>query len=505
MSQVTSGTLTKEISSKRSAIELRLETKMKSFRQIEAQFISDLSEALEINPEEIRKIKLLYGCVRFIFDIPDEVAKKFKKALKTKTFSSKLKKLFETYSIDPRNTRFDVVEEAPYVKRLLGVSDELRKEGRILTWLHLSDVHFQDKPGAMKWNQDKIKESFINSLPKLLASWDLSPDLLFFTGDVAFSGEPPQYDLAGKFLEQVRNSINKDMRTYVVPGNHDVCWEKIDDLENEIRESLTNQYEVSSLLMNDTNKDKREKIFSKFESFSSFLTHHFDQYGTPVFRDDYFYIDLFEHSGIELGVAGLNSAWLSTKKGKASYDLDIGQLLLGEPQVDKSINLLDSAQIKFALLHHPPESMWFKDFDRRMQAAFLPRFDFILRGHEHEPVTQATTNLISDDEYIHIAGGALYDATELKGKTGYPICFNAVRINVDSGKGIIFYWRYFSDLYKWTRDVIVEDGFKIFDIPEKVCRRISYGRSSDLDLEDHSTLPHKPDKGIPAKGSRGSS
>ena len=382
------------------------------------------------NPEEIRKIKILSGCVRFFFDLPFDIAQKFKEALKEKPLPPKLQELFETYNIDFRNTKFDIVEEAPYVKRLLLASDELRKDGRILTWMHLSDIHFQNKPGAMKWSQDKVKESFIKRLPDLLASWDLVPDMLFFTGDIAYSGEPEQYAVANDFLREIEQILGKDIRTYIVPGNHDVCWDKIDSLDARTRKSLTNQYEVSDLLLNSKNQSQKSKTFARFEHFSEFLKGNFSRNGTPVFQDEYFYVDQFDHLGLRLGVAGLNSAWLSTKKKKTAHDQDLGELLLGEPQVFQSIDFLKSAQIKFALLHHPPESMWFKDFDRRMQRAFLPKFDFILRGHEHEPTTHATTNILTDDEYIHFASGALYDATEMRGKTGYPISFNAVRLNL---------------------------------------------------------------------------
>jgi hypothetical protein len=290
-------------------------------------------------------------------------------------------------------------------------------------------------------------------------------------------------------MNQVSSTLVKKVRTYVVPGNHDVNWDKIDGFNGELRELLTSQYEVSSFLLNNENKAKRKKIFSKFHSFSAFLNQHFKQYGPPSYKGDYFYVDRFEHSGVSVGVAGLNSAWISAKKHVGSYDFDLDQLILGEPQVDLSIKHLESSQIKFALLHHPPESMWFRDHDRRMQAAFLPKFDFVLRGHEHEPIMRADTNILTDEQYVHIASGALYDATELKGRTGYPIGFNVVRLNLDTGKGIIFYWRYVPNQYKWARDIIADDGMKVFDIPEKVTRRIEALQAGTNSANNQPFLP----------------
>jgi predicted MPP superfamily phosphohydrolase len=468
-----------------------LETDPRSFRGIEPQFVADLAAALGTDPQEIRKIKIVAGCVRFFFDLPTDIAEKFKQALMEKPLPAALQQLFEAYKIDPRNTKFDVVEEAPYVKRWLTLSDQLRKDGRILTWLHLSDVHFQNAEGAMRWNQDKVKESLVAQLPKLLAEWELTPDLLFFTGDIAYSGEAEQYQLANDFLRQIESYLSKEIRTYVVPGNHDVAWGKIDNADKRLRKMLSDAYEVSDFFVSAKNDADRKNTFSRFGEFWSFLEEKLSK-TAPIFKNDYFYVDQFEHSGVNLGIAGLNSAWLSTKKKIRTYDIDLGELILGEPQIFKSVQLLESADIKFALLHHPPESMWFKDFDRRMQKAFLPKFDFILRGHEHEPATESTVNVLTDDQYMHFASGALYDTSELKGRLGYPISFNCVRINLDTGEGVVFYWRYFSDLYKWKRDVIVDDGYKEFNIPPRVLRRLE-GKTET----DESTRPRGASVPIP--------
>ncbi|HEX5703177.1 MAG TPA: metallophosphoesterase [Pyrinomonadaceae bacterium] len=498
MSNLSSLTLQNQIATKRTRIEVRLETDPRSFRRIEPQFVADLASALGTDPEQIRKIKIVEGCVRFFFDLPTDVAEKFKQALRQKPLPAELQQLFDAYNIDPRDTKFDVVEEAPYVKRWLTLSDQLRKDGRVLTWLHLSDVHFQNAVGAMRWTQDKVKESFLSQLPKLLAEWELSPDLLFFTGDIAYSGEIEQYQIANDFLKQIESRLSKQIRTYVVPGNHDVAWSKIDN-DKRLRKTLSDQYEVSDFFVNTANEPDRKKTFARFDDFWKFLDDKLPK--PPIFKNDYFYVDQFEHSGVKLGVAGLNSAWLSTKKRSRTYDVDLGELVLGEPQIFKSVQLLESADIKFALLHHPPESMWFKDFDRRMQRALLPKFDFILRGHEHEPTTETTINVLTDDEYMHFASGALYDTSELKGRLGYPISFNCVRINLDTGEGVIFYWRYFSDLYKWKRDVIVDDGYKEFTIPPRVLQRLEAKKVPDESRPKGAGLPIPPYKKKPRRPS----
>jgi predicted MPP superfamily phosphohydrolase len=457
---------------KGASVELRLETDMQSFKNSEPDFIASLATALEIHPDEIRKIGVLRGCVRYIVDIPKEAAAKFKKALTSNKLSSDMKELFLQYNIDWRDIKFNVTKEAPYIKKINQVAEEMNRDGRTLTWLHLSDVHFVDKPGALKWNQDLIKEDLISRLPKLLSSWELDPNLLFFTGDIAFSAQQEEYSIAKDFFAQLRRVLGTGLRTYIVPGNHDVSWNRIGKLDAKLRERLATPFEVSDYLLNPAFTTERERDFTKFSNYFEFANEQHSQLES-IEDQQYFYMDQFKHLGLKVGVAGLNSAWRSTKKpDRPGYDLDMDQLLLGEPQVMTTLKSLEGSQIRFGLLHHPPGSQWFKDFDRKMQDVFLPKFDFVLRGHEHQVVTDARIDIMTEDNYVHIGSGALYDASEFKRKTGYPISFNAVRLNLDTGKGILFFWRYFTDLYKWTRDVIADDGMKIFDIPQRVLDRV---------------------------------
>lgn len=457
---------------KGTGVELRLEMDMPKFKKSEPEFVAALANALEIDPEEIRKINVLRGCIRYIIDIPKEAASKFKRALETQTLTKAMEELFFSFDIDPRKIRFNVKTEAPAVRKVNEISKELEKDGRILTWLHLSDVHFVDRPGASKWNQDIIKDNLIKSLPDLLASWNLEPNLLFFTGDIAFSAQQQEYRIATDFFNQLRKVLGAGVRIYMVPGNHDISWAAIDKLDAELRKKLSDRNAVSDYLLSPSYKEERKRDFAKFSNYVAFATGQLN--GTVNMDEDiYFYTDQFPHDDIKIGVAALNSAWRSTKKSKkTTHDVDMDNLLLGGPQIEKASSTLESSHVRFALLHHPPASNWFRSFDRKIHNAFFPNFDFVLRGHEHETIAVATTDLGSNSDYVHIASGALYDASEYQGKTGYPISFNAVRLNLDSGKGIIFFWRYFTDMYKWKRDVIADDGLKIFNIPAKLLERM---------------------------------
>ena len=55
---------------------------------------------------------------------------------------------------------------------------------KTLTWLHLSDLHLcSPKTG---WKADKVIEALKRDLSLMSEQHQLKPDLLFFTGDLAY-------------------------------------------------------------------------------------------------------------------------------------------------------------------------------------------------------------------------------------------------------------------------------------------------------------------------------
>jgi hypothetical protein len=69
------------------------------------------------------------------------------------------------------------------------------------------------------------------------------------------------------------------------------------------------------------------------------------------------YSELQQHRGAQIGIAGLNSAWRSTSRKNDASRSDRDRLLMGAGQLRR-------ADLRIALLHHPPDSDWFKAFDR---------------------------------------------------------------------------------------------------------------------------------------------
>ena len=66
-----------------------------------------------------------------------------------------------------------------------------------VTWLHISDLHISV---ADNYDRHVVLKALLRSFD-LLLDRAISPDLIFVTGDIAFSGRSEEYDAATKFFD----------------------------------------------------------------------------------------------------------------------------------------------------------------------------------------------------------------------------------------------------------------------------------------------------------------
>ena len=336
-----------------------------------------------------------------------------------------------------------------------------------LTWLHLSDFHFSEK---LHGDQKSVLSKLLSDLELQIKNNDLHIDLVFITGDIAFSGKESEYNAANNFFEAFLNKLKLSReQVYMVPGNHDSCWNLVDakDVKAALKlKKNEDPNEVKNLLRSN---DERERYFRRQIHFRTFSS----QWSNPKAIIDksqaWFVVKApFEGAlpgGLEIWIVGLNSSWLSWHK-KSGWQ-DQGSLIIGQEQVldafgkigiDPSknpfIQSFESDQfhktpITIVLTHHPLS--YLADFDQSLvRSELVAKADFHLRGHLHK--NDIGMSLSPSHRLMEIAGGASF--SEYNWRNGY----NIVSLNFARRTGKIWlrtwtpndggFWTEDNDLYK---------------------------------------------------------
>lgn len=315
---------------------------------------------------------------------------------------------------------------------------------KTLTWLHISDLHLcKPKHG---WDADQVLEALRIDFKHMIGEHNLNPDLIFFTGDVAYGqlGDQgfamgSQYEEAAILFEEIRTQFSPEVMKenfFIVPGNHDVNRDRILKATTHFLDSLIDKnfsealQEVTALLQSG-NKDW-QACMERLADYRAFLeTYGFDHLLQD--KEHLIYHAVREINGIQVGVAGLNSAWSCSGKREK------GKLWLGGHwQIQNVRPNIKDATVKIVLMHHPLN--WFSPVEDPVLIPEIERtFDFFLHGHEHQ--NWVTPNF---EGHTRIAAGACYGSSEEE--SGY----NFVRLDIDNGIGEVWLRRFGSDGAGWV-------------------------------------------------------
>ncbi len=302
-----------------------------------------------------------------------------------------------------------------------------------LTWLHLSDFHFKPAPKSggrsPSWRQDKVMDALARDLPKCLRGAGLTPDLVFVTGDVANFGKLAEYRAAQAFFVNLSQTLGLDPERhwFVVPGNHDVDRAKVDDLCKVWRNGLTEQG-AGKLL----DQKKHWRQFAKRQSAYFRFTKEFLGGPRAWNPSEPWKTEVIDHGDFRIAILGLNTSWASQD------DDDIHKIMLGERQIYEALRDAEGADLKIALMHHPLKDL--AEFDEVACGRMLrsPQgCQFILHGHLHRTSLERVQS--PSAARLELAAGACWD----KGAHARnPFAFSAVKLNLKSGEGMVYVWRY---------------------------------------------------------------
>jgi predicted phosphodiesterase len=266
---------------------------------------------------------------------------------------------------------------------------------RAIRWLHLSDFHV----GKDEYAQRQMFERILKHVESKSAEGS-KPDFLFITGDLANKGQRAEYDIFNRdLLIPLQTLLGSDIgeRTFVVPGNHDVDRTKNQALDRkEMIEPKGRYFDPT-----DEGKSLRELLHPRFKAYSEQ-----DLNGTKrqwVLSSEGSFAQVQELNGLSIGIAGINTAWLSKD------DNDRAQLTPGKALVEHALQQLKHCHVRLVLGHHPIE--WLFPNERRMISALFGQSGIIyLHGHLHE--IWAEPQYGGGTSFLSIQSAAAFQARE---------------------------------------------------------------------------------------------
>lgn len=263
-----------------------------------------------------------------------------------------------------------------------------------IRWLHISDVHECSRDG---YHRTSMFEAIVAAVKER----EPKPDFVFFTGDLAFSGSKPEYDLLrDRFLSPLREALPDGCPIFTVPGNHDVNRKRVVNP----RTWIGNETELNTFQKVDQDgKQKRiDAILPRFEAYRE-IELEFASWGDDWLASETGAVCVTrEAAGHKMAIVGINTAWL------CHDDHDWGRLTAGETMVEAALNLAKGADLTVVLGHHPLAAMtgeapW-SDGNRirlRLQQANA----IYLHGHLHKSGGEITTDSLQSVLAIQAPSG----------------------------------------------------------------------------------------------------
>jgi predicted phosphodiesterase len=264
----------------------------------------------------------------------------------------------------------------------------------MLSFIHLSDIHFGQEVGGALVTHEDVRERLVDDVAEFFSERRASgrpATGVLITGDIAYSGREDEYVAAGLWLDRVCSAAGCEATSIqVVPGNHDVDLRKITAGAHLMLSSIVEKGESHLDQMLTAERD-RALLHARLEEYERFAS----GYGCSV--DDgggHCGEKQFElAANRRVAFVGLNSALLC-RGGD-----DRGKLILGQRQ--RTIALEPGVE-RIVLMHHPPH--WLADISA-VKAYIRNRARILLWGHEHAPDIE---HIVVDQGagFLAIASGA---------------------------------------------------------------------------------------------------
>lgn len=319
--------------------------------------------------------------------------------------------------------------------------------------LHLSDLHARLE---RKHDLQIVTKALWEALDKIQSEDRRQIDLVCFTGDLTFSGSKDQFLFASDvFVQPLLHATGVPLEALVlIPGNHDVDRSVVAaDAPEEARlfRELSTRERVNALM---DDSSERERAMARLRPYAEFV-HDALGAGRTSNEAAYYTNRSLAVGKSSVGIACLNSAW------RCSGDQDLGNLLVGERQIDSALRDIANHKLRVALVHHPLH--WLRDFDQVSTSRRLfQTVDLVLSGHLHLPDPYLTRSPFG--RCLFSSAGAIFQGRKLNG-------FSIIDLDTECRNGALTLWRYFDERRVFDRDLLTaEEGCFSFDLESSSSR-----------------------------------
>lgn len=254
-------------------------------------------------------------------------------------------------------------------------------------FLHLSDIHIKDTSTVSKEKIDKM-------IAAIAQEERIDKIFIVLSGDLAFEGIKEQYQLCRKILGQMivklkqLYNINDHIDVLVVPGNHDINFNRIP----------LSRVEIQTKFFKNNEKDQiYNEYIKKMDDFFEFASSNRCFVSNKIVDIKQIKIDNYV---IQFNL--INSAINSILKDPTGDD-DKGLHYIDDVEIAK-MDSNKNNDLVISIMHHSPE--WYNETCRHKILSYINnKTDFLLCGHEH--VNTESELMQSETKVTRICGGPL--------------------------------------------------------------------------------------------------
>lgn len=288
----------------------------------------------------------------------------------------------------------------------------------MLTFLHLSDLHFiTDDAGTQYDRDDEIRAALLDDLGK---DGRTNFDAILVTGDIAYHGRTSEFERASKWFAEIREKTDVPAESlFTIPGNHDVnqdhvkkeasiMWEAHVTLRG-LQDEIQREERLERML-----KDDSCDFLGPLTEYRNFAAKHGRLAATSA-QELAWACQLTSNleDGTPVVLHGLNSAFLSDAGDKRAN-------LLVSPFQFRQMSARSDC-VNLVMCHHP--TTWLID-GNHVEDRLRKHAHVVLTGHEHQ------TRCFSVNDGLRVCAGAVHPS---RGEREWNPGYNVIRISIDNG------------------------------------------------------------------------